>query len=50
MQTLSLLDNLNVLEIKTSAETSMDYIEQHFSLRVTSFSKYARGIEGLYKL
>jgi len=43
-------DNLNVLEIKTSEETSLDFIEKEFEIRVIRFSKYSRGIEAVYNL
>ena len=46
----SYLDNENVLEIKTSEETSLDYIENEFEFRVIRFSKYARGIEAIYNI
>tara|TARA_Y100001933_G_C18858437_1_gene504852 strand:- start:281 stop:874 length:594 start_codon:yes stop_codon:yes gene_type:complete len=50
IKVFSALDNHNVLEIKASEETSMDYIEREFALRVIRFSKYSRGIEAVYNL
>tara|TARA_Y100000589_G_scaffold328568_1_gene372981 strand:+ start:13769 stop:14362 length:594 start_codon:yes stop_codon:yes gene_type:complete len=50
IKVFSTLDNHNVLEIKASEETSMDYIEREFALRVIRFSKYSRGIEAVYNL
>ena len=50
IKVFSSLDNYNVLEIKASEETSMDYLEEEFAFRIIRFSKYSRGIEAIYNL
>ena len=50
IKSISSSDNLNVLEIKSSEETSLDYIERKFALRIIRFSKYSRGIQAVYNI
>ncbi len=50
IKVFSSFDNYNVLEIKASEETSMDYLEEEFAFRIIRFSKYSRGIEAIYNL
>ena len=40
VKSFSSFDNYNVLEIKTSEETSMDYLEEEFNLNYKIFKVF----------